>query len=498
MKSFLLLLVTAFQLSVAFTQSCTPQGNQTSYGTNNVWIGYVYDNSNLTNYRGYVNEGNSSNPNFNQNFGGDNVNYATNGCPVQTETFSVRYRLTKTFTPGNYQFVVGGDDGYRFSLDGGNTWVINNWNDHGYATTTYTTFLDGTYNMVLEYYENGGANRVSFNLSTICSGTENTNVYGTNNVWNAYVYDGINFDTYHGMVNVGTAASPNFDINFGGNDVMYNTSGCSVQTETFSVRYRLRKNFPNGTYQFTIGGDDGYRLSIDGGATWFVNRWVLQTYAATASNTVTLNGDYDLVLEYYENTGANRISFSMQQLTILPVSLESFSANVKNNNIYLDWAVSNNSNPKTFEVERSTTGSNFESLTVVAPQANTLKFNYIDATATENIYYYRLKITDQTGIVTYSKIEKIFIQGTNTNLSVYPTVVNSNSFNVKVGNAFKNMQVTVSDISGRPIFQQKIGNVNSGQIVQVTDSRIAANKGVLFVTIQSSDGHSTTQRILVH
>ncbi len=171
------------------------------YGTNNVWIGYVYDNSNLTNYRGYVTEGNSSSPNFDQSFGGDDVSYATNGCPVQTSTFSVRYRLTKSFTSGNYQFVVGGDDGFRLSFDGGSTWAINRWNDQGYTTETYTVGLNGTYNMVLEYYENGGANRISFSVTSICMGSGSTATYGAGNVWNGYVYDGTNFETYMGMVN---------------------------------------------------------------------------------------------------------------------------------------------------------------------------------------------------------------------------------------------------------------------------------------------------------
>ncbi|MEJ0080115.1 MAG: hypothetical protein WDM78_03925 [Puia sp.] len=43
--------------------------------------------------------------------------------------------------------------------------LINNWGDHGYTTTTYTAILAGNYNIVLEYYENGGGNRISFNMS---------------------------------------------------------------------------------------------------------------------------------------------------------------------------------------------------------------------------------------------------------------------------------------------------------------------------------------------
>lgn len=159
---FLAALILISSMSYA---GCPPKGDQVTYGTSNVWIGYVSGGSNFNRYKGYVTEGVASSPDFDENFGGTKVNYSTNGCAVLTDTFSVRYKLTQSFVDGDYTFTVGGDDGYRLSLDGGSTYVINKWNDQGYTTTTYTAILTGTYNMVLDYYENGGANRVSFAIS---------------------------------------------------------------------------------------------------------------------------------------------------------------------------------------------------------------------------------------------------------------------------------------------------------------------------------------------
>ncbi len=103
----LLTLITTLLITCQFikAQPCTPLGDQTTYGANNTWIGYVYDNMGFTSYMGYVNEGNAVSPNFDESFGGDNVNYATNGCSVNTETFSVRYKLTKSFAFGSYQYL---------------------------------------------------------------------------------------------------------------------------------------------------------------------------------------------------------------------------------------------------------------------------------------------------------------------------------------------------------------------------------------------------------
>jgi hypothetical protein len=148
-------------------QACsTAQGNQTTYGTNNVWIGYVYTGENFNNYQGYINEGTSSSPDFNEGFGGSGATFSTNRLLSPADNMSVRYMLQTTLAAGTYVITVGGDDGYRFSMNGDASYIINNWNDHGYTTTTDTVTVTSatTYNMILEYYQDGGANEVSFNI----------------------------------------------------------------------------------------------------------------------------------------------------------------------------------------------------------------------------------------------------------------------------------------------------------------------------------------------
>jgi len=308
-------------------QACgSAQGDQTTYGTGNFWIGYVYTGTNFNNYQGYVNEGSVATPNFYEAFVGPNTTYPTNGCSINTNGFSVRYKLSQSFT-GNYTITVGGDDGYRLSLDGGATWAINNWGDHGYTTTAYTVTLSGTTNFVLEYYENGGDNIVSFNMVANCTGTGDPSIYGTGNVWNGYLYQGMNFNTYKGSVTEGAAGSPVFDENFGNpggsNTNTYNTNSCWVTTYQFSARYRLTQNLPAGTYTFTVGGDDGYQFSLDGGNTWVISAWFDHAYVSS-TYSIFLSGTYNMVLEYYQNGGYDRISF-VQTATTLPVTLTSWS-----------------------------------------------------------------------------------------------------------------------------------------------------------------------------
>ncbi len=167
----------------------TPVGDQTSYGSSS-WIGYVYnavDSANppsnvfTTNYRGYITQTEV----FDQDLASGAIS-GPNLCGSYTDQFSIRFKMNKNFTAGYYTFTVGGDDGYRLSLDGGTTYIINNFVDHAYVTSTSATvFLNGNTNLVLEYYEQGGLSRVSFNY-TSCNNfsTAPTAITGTTSLCN--------------------------------------------------------------------------------------------------------------------------------------------------------------------------------------------------------------------------------------------------------------------------------------------------------------------------
>jgi hypothetical protein len=465
-------------------QPCTPQGDETSYGTNDVWIGYVYDNINFTTYSGYVNEGTAGNPNFDESFTGDYTNYATNGCPVYTETFSVRYKLTKTFADGDYEFLVGADDGFRLSLDGGATWFINRWNDQSYTTEQASIHLNGTYNLVFEFYENGGGNRVSFNVQTTCVGTGNPATYGITNVWNGYVYDGTNFNLYKGMVTEGTATNPNFDESFGGDYVNYATGNCSVLTETYSVRYRLAKTFLNNSCLFTVGADDGYRLSLDGGATWVIDHWNDQGYNTSTYNA-NLNGTYFMVLEYYENGGGNRVSFDIT-FNLLPVKLISFSGERRNTANLLNWKVTAESNPDHFEIEKSSDGNSFITTGTVKGLPLTVDYTYTDPNPGTGISYYRLKMTDKDGQTTYSSIISITAAAQN-KPDIFPTVLNNQrTVYIKTTAAIEKASLLVYDMSGKKVMAKAIPSIAAGQTVAVSLQQNTVLKGMYLVQLQSA------------
>jgi hypothetical protein len=454
-KIFNTLLLLLF-CKVLNAQTCpTATGDQVSYGTGNIWIGYVYNNLNFTDYMGFVNEGTAGSPNFDQNFGGGNVNYPTSTCATNTNTFSVRYRLQLTLTAGAYTFLIGGDDGVRLSIDGGVTYLLNDFSDHGYRETQTTVSLTaGTYNLVYEYYENGGGNRVRFNFAPDCIPvTTDETSYGTGDVWRGITYSNLNFTSFKGIINAGVSGNPNFDLGFGGDAVNFSTSDCPVLSETFSVRFKLNKTFPAGTYNITIGGDDGYRLSIDGGVTFPFGDYTDHAYATTTFN-VSLSGSTNLVYEFYENGGQNRVTFAINSFIPLPIELIDFysKSNIEGNKLI--WQTATEKNNSYFEIHESKNGLDFSKIAQIPSKAvngtsnYTIDYSWIDKK--QNNIYYLLRQVDIDGTSKDSKI--IYHQGSNQTekLLVYPNPFRDTFF-VKFLSSAESKTIIVSNHLGKQI-----------------------------------------------
>jgi len=87
-------------------------------------------------------------------------------------------------------------------------------------------------------------------------------------------------------------------------------------SDYFFVRYKMQTTTTAGTYNFTIGGDDGVRLYIDG---TLVNvtpttNYSIHSYVTYAAQVNLTAGTHNFILEYYENDGSSRVAFSYGEI----------------------------------------------------------------------------------------------------------------------------------------------------------------------------------------
>jgi hypothetical protein len=189
-STVLLVILTLVNFSAG--AQCTPAGDQTAYGQEQ-WIGYVYNNYATAvsppaspfsgTYRGYV----TKTSDFTYDMGNGAVS-GDNVCGVTSaDYFAIRFKMRKTLAPGYYKFHVGGDDGFRLSLNGGTTFPDNlqAWSDHGNISKEAVYYhAGGTINLVIEYYEKTGGATVDFNVKYMdCSSTAPATITGDDIVY---------------------------------------------------------------------------------------------------------------------------------------------------------------------------------------------------------------------------------------------------------------------------------------------------------------------------
>lgn len=181
---------------------------------------------------------------------------------------------------------------------------------------------------------------------------------------------------------------------------------------------------------------------------------------------------------------------------ILPTNLVSFIAKKSDSKTAkLTWKITDNSTPSIFEVMRSADGINFNSIGSVAGVENKRDYEFTDNYLAAGSNYYRLKMLDRDGAVTYSMI--ILVANGSDGISInsmMPTLVRDRS-RLRITSSIKaNVQFVVTDINGRMIHTQSIA-INSGdQDVWLNLARLPS--GIFHVTGYVNGGKTTTFRFI--
>ncbi|MCF2502525.1 FG-GAP-like repeat-containing protein [Dyadobacter sp. CY107] len=111
----------------------------------------------------------------------------------------------------------------------------------------------------------------------------------------------------------------------------------------------------------------------------------------------------------------------------LPVTLVSFNANVIENQAFLEWKTSSETNSDFFEIQRSIDGKNWNAIGKITASQNTSVdqvYNFIDSNPKLGTNIYRLKMVDQDGTFAYSSLESLSFKAP-VNVTFYPNPTQS-------------------------------------------------------------------------
>jgi hypothetical protein len=146
----------------------------------------------------------------------------------------------------------------------------------------------------------------------------------------------------------------------------------------------------------------------------------------------------------------------------IPIELVDFSGKRFNNVSQLKWETATEINTSNFEIERSDDGQNFKTIGTVKAKGNSVTpqyYTFSDDRKIGAVVYYRLKDNDLDGKSSYSKIISLNEDVASKTL-IYPNPFGK-KLTVQLNTDTKSAEdfdVTLMDMSGRLLFQQKIQN----------------------------------------
>lgn len=323
--------------------------------------------------------------------------------------------------------------------------------------------------------------------------------YGINE-WIGHIYSGIkNYDSqdYLGRMTENAVFVQDFDFNgLPSSPVTFTPDyGCPFLTDRFSVRYKMRLDVEPGTLNFAVRADDGFRLSLDGGLTWMLSgQWesggsTAMEYTAQVDILAGID-QLEMVLEYYENTGANTLDFEYEFVSlVLPLHWGRFEGNACGQSNCLTWETLQEKNTSHFIIERSADGADWTALEETVPSRGNsngrVQYRATDTAFASEWTYYRIKQVDNDGAFGYSEVIRVANSPESRIIRPFP---NPTVDFIHVGLPGEVYQVTLSSKDqrihqGAPLMER----TEEGYVI---DMRMYPG-GMYFLTFQTDTGAKT-------
>ena len=279
------------------------------------------------------------------------------------------------------------------------------------------------------------------------------------------------------------------------NTIIWDAINGVSYTSTYSL---LKGENPSGTGNVdatTLTADDVFNDYANGDYTLknsspAVNAGSNALFVGLDANTKDLAGNprvYDYAGEGIIDLGAYEY-----QGAPLPIQLLTFTAQKQNTTALLKWTTATEQNNHGFEIQRSTDGKHWTSLTFVPSQANggnslsALQYSYSDDTPTKSVNYYRLKQIDRNGSYEYSIIRSVSFDGGRA-INVYP---NPATVQVTVTGLQKEDHITLVDGLGNKVRQYE----SDGEEMTVMMDQL--QRGIYYIVVINGDTAVATFKVV--
>lgn len=251
------------------------------------WMGEYFDNPYLL-----------GEPRYRVNDTDINFNWG-NAAPdarLPADNFSARWSRLVTFAAGSYTFIATADDGVRVWV--GDTLAIDGWMPQQPSTYTKTLYLDGTYPVRVEYFEQDGQAVMNF----VYRAAENVPApVKVDQKWRGEFFA----NSHLAFPAVCEQEAPQLVFDWGGS-----SPGCNLDGQLFSARWTTTLTTPStGFYTVLLTVDDGARVYLDGER--ILDTWREQPPTRYSATVYLEAGPHDWRVEYFQGAGGAQLAFEL-------------------------------------------------------------------------------------------------------------------------------------------------------------------------------------------
>ncbi|MBI1783154.1 MAG: T9SS type A sorting domain-containing protein [Sphingobacteriales bacterium] len=145
----------------------------------------------------------------------------------------------------------------------------------------------------------------------------------------------------------------------------------------------------------------------------------------------------------------------------LPVKLESFTADLNDCAVTLNWKAASEINFKSYTVEYSKDGSHFTPVAVINGNGNNSKYSTTHKSPADGKAYYRLRMTDIDGHEDYSQTLSLSINCSRSYLKVFPTPVTDGKLHVNISTLDGKFDCKLFNLTGQLVAAKTITKGNN-------------------------------------
>jgi uncharacterized repeat protein (TIGR01451 family) len=207
------------------------------------------------------------------------------------------------------------------------------------------------------------------------------------------------------------------------------------------------------------------------------------------NNTASIYFDYNVPVA--TNTSTTLVA---GEPVVLPVSLLDFTGQATGNAVLLNWKTGDASDFNRFEIERSFDGRNYNSVGIRSGTTRRYSFEDDLSRTLPQVVFYRLKMIDNNGTFTYSRVLVFRMNAGKSSLLVYPNPAKSDAFVVFNSLTDGKAEVRITDVTGK-LIHKVYADVKKGNSVLSLDVSALA-KGTYLVHITMS-GVTKSSKLII-